>query len=162
MATVPQIRAWSGRTPIRPEPRPLARRTARLSKSERQLPTILWVDDYEPGLLLYKAMFEALGFRVLAAKSGVRALHLAAENRVDVAVTDYEMPGMNGGEVAASLKRLKPTVPVILFSGSLDIPDRVKSDVQGVCDKAGSRDVLLGAIKHAVAGKRLPRATACR
>ncbi len=71
-------------------------------------PTLLWVDDFQPGLELYRAMFEGLGFKVLTAASGKQAVKLAAENLIDVVVTDYEMPGMNGEALASAVKRIKP------------------------------------------------------
>jgi hypothetical protein len=51
------------------------------------------------------------------------ALELAAANRVDAVILDYVLPHMNGGEIAARLKRLRPHTPVIMFSGSSDIPE---------------------------------------
>src|SRR6476661_1996409 len=66
--------------------------------------SLLWIDDYEPGLALYKAVFEGFGFRVLTASRGRKGLDLAASHHVDAVVVDYEMPEMDGGEVAASLR----------------------------------------------------------
>ena len=117
-------------------------------------PLLLWIDDYKPGLTLYKSMFESQGFRVLTAASGAAGLQLASRNAVDVAITDYEMTGMDGGAVAEGLKRLIPPVPVVMFSGSLNIPEYVKNRVDGICDKAGSREHLLRAVHRAVALKR--------
>lgn len=109
-------------------------------------PTLLWIDDFEPGLALYKKMFEDRGFKVLTASSGEAGVQLAALNRVDVVVTDYEMPGMNGLAVARSIKALNARTPVLLFSGSSLVPARARRSVDGFCDKAGSRDHLLAAI----------------
>src|SRR5690349_3845255 len=67
-------------------------------------PTLLWIDDFQPGLALYRSMFEGLGFKVLTASSGKQGVKLAAENLIDVVVTDYEMPGMNGEAVAVAIK----------------------------------------------------------
>src|SRR5690349_3998441 len=63
-------------------------------------PTLLWIDDFQVGLEMYRAMFEQLGYRVLTASSGEAGLHIAATRPIDLVVTDYEMPGMNGEEVA--------------------------------------------------------------
>lgn len=109
-------------------------------------PTLLWIDDFEPGLGLYKKMFEDLGFDVLTASSGKAGVRLAARNSVDVVVTDYEMPGMNGLEVAAAIKALDPRTPVLLFSGSTLLPVSSHRAVDAFCDKAGSRTELLDSI----------------
>jgi CheY-like chemotaxis protein len=125
--------------------RPKSKKTAVTASSR---PTLLWIDDFEPGLALYGKMFEDLGFKVLTASSGETGVHLATLNKVDVVVTDYEMPGMDGLQVANSIKALKPGTPVLLFSGSSLVPVRVRRVVDGFCDKAGSRDELLAAVHH--------------
>ena len=89
---------------------------------------------------------ETLGFRVLVASSGEAGLKLVALHAVDLVITDYEMPGMNGETVAAAVKSLKPDIPVIIFSGSTLISRRAHRYADAFCDKAGSRDRLLGTI----------------
>src|SRR5581483_10342340 len=79
-------------------------RTKRPACSNR--PALLWIDDYKPGLELYRAMFERAGFKVFTASSGEQGVKLAAANHIDVVVTDYEMPGMNGEAVAAAVKEV--------------------------------------------------------
>lgn len=117
-------------------------------------PTLLWIDDFEPGLAVYQAMFENLGFSVLTASSGEAGIKIAAVNHVDVVVTDYEMPEMNGATVAASIKTIKPGIPIILFSGSTLVPPRARRVVDAFCDKAGSRDHLLATIHRLLYRKR--------
>jgi len=132
--------SWSGRDSMqRTKPRQTSiRRTTS--------PTLLWIDDFEPGLMLYRKMFEDLGFKVLTATSGNAGVRLAAMNRVDAVVTDYEMPGMNGITVASAIKALDPRTPVLLFSGSTLVPAHASSVVDAVCDKARPRTELLAAI----------------
>jgi CheY-like chemotaxis protein len=71
---------------------------------------------------LLESALEPFGYVAVVASDGREALRLAAQRRVDAVILDYCMPGMNGGEVAREMKRLRPDVPIILFSGSLDIP----------------------------------------
>jgi CheY-like chemotaxis protein len=113
-------------------------------------PTLVWIDDYEPGLALYRMMFEMAGYRVLTASSGKVGIELAINNSVDAVVVDYEMPEMNGYEVASALKRLRPELPIVLFSGLSLIPAKVLSVVNAYCDKAGSREELLRTIQSAL------------
>jgi len=109
-------------------------------------PTLLWIDDFEPGLALYRAMFERLGFRVLTASSGRAGVRLASLHHIDIVVTDYEMPAMDGEAVATAVKANNPRIPVIMFSGSTLVPIRARRVVDALCDKAGSRDQLLATI----------------
>jgi CheY-like chemotaxis protein len=114
---------------------------------------LLWVDDFEPGLALYRAMFEGLGFKVLTASSGKEGVKLATENLIDVVVTDYEMPGMNGEALAAAVKSIKPRVPVVLFSGSTLVPLSCRRVIDAFCDKAGSRNQLSATIHRVLLKK---------
>lgn len=122
----------------------LPRREGQYATSQ---PTLVWIDDYEPGLALYRMMFEMEGYRVLTASSGKLGLELVAQNFVDAVVVDYEMPEMNGYEVASALKRMRPELPIVLFSGLTSIPTKVLSVVNASCDKAGSREELLNTIQ---------------
>lgn len=122
-------------------------RTSRTGACKSARPTLLWIDDFAPALDLYKAMFEQLGCRVLTASNGKAGLRLATSNRVDLVVTDYEMSGMNGEEVAVAVKALNPRTPVLLFSGSSLLPQRIREFVDGCCDKAGPRTQLLRAVQ---------------
>jgi CheY-like chemotaxis protein len=115
--------------------------------------TLVWIDDYEPVLTVYKALFESLGFRVLTASQGTVGLGLIASNAVDAVVVDYEMPEMDGRQVATAIKTRQPELPVILFSGSNEVPHRVKQLFDAVCDKAGSRDQLLSEIHRVLEAK---------
>jgi CheY-like chemotaxis protein len=121
-------------------------RTSRVGQCKSARPTLLWIDDFAPALALYKTMGENLGFRVLTASSGKAGLRLAASNRIDLVVTDYEMPEMNGEDVAMALKALSPRTPVLLFSGSSLVPQSTRRIVDACCDKAAPRNQLLRAI----------------
>jgi YesN/AraC family two-component response regulator len=84
--------------------------------------------------MMYKAAYERLGFRVITAARGRTGLKIAATKPIDVVITDFEMPGMDGAEVAMAIKTSNPQLPVIMFSGSCFIPDRIKQLVDGFCD----------------------------
>jgi CheY-like chemotaxis protein len=107
--------------------------------------------------MLYKKMFEDVGFEVMTAGSGEDGIQLAALHDFDVVVTDYEMPGMDGVAVASSIKALKPRTPVLLFSGSTLVPSRGRRVVDACCDKAGSRSELLDAVHRLLQKKRSRR-----
>jgi len=144
MSTMP----WTGSGTTRTATSRTTRRTRR--------PTLLWIDDFEPGLEMYRAMFEGLGFRVFTASSGETGLQLAALHYIDIVVTDYEMPNMNGEAVALGVKALNPNTPVILFSGSTLVSHRTLQAVDECCDKAGSRDRLLATIHALLQKQRRP------
>ena len=149
MATAPKRQAWKQASRSLPSSgsghhrRLLRQRPCRPAG----LKTLLWIDDYEPGLALYKAVFEGFGFKVITASRGRKGLDLAASNSIDAVIVDYEMPEMDGEQVAAALKSRCPDLPIVMFTGSDTIPHRARNLVDAVCDKAGSRHQLLAAIR---------------
>lgn len=64
-------------------------------------------------------MHMQLGYGVVAVENGHEALSIVKEGcqQIDCVLTDLSMPGMDGGETIASLKRMNPEIPVILASG---------------------------------------------
>jgi CheY-like chemotaxis protein len=84
--------------------------------------TILVVDD-EPVIraLVVRALTLAQ-FDVASAGNGKDALRLVAEGRVQpaVLVTDIDMPGMNGIELAARLLAMRPAIRVVMMTGDVD------------------------------------------
>jgi CheY-like chemotaxis protein len=84
--------------------------------------TVLCVEDEDQQLRLRKLLFESEGFNVLTAQTGRQALELFQAHAVDAVVLDYWMAGMNGMAVATELKRLRPTIPIIVLSGWTSLP----------------------------------------
>ena len=158
MPTAPKKHAW--KQPSRPLLASGSVRSPRVLRNHPCRPagykTLLWIDDYEPGLALYKAVFEGFGFKVITASAGPKGLDLAASNQIDAVVVDYEMPGMDGEQVAASLKSSHPYLPVVLFTGSDMISQRALNLVDAVCDKAGSRNKLLATIQDVMGDSVAP------
>ena len=69
------------------------------------------------------AMLEDLGHSAIEAGSGARALALLeTEPDIDLVITDYAMPGMNGSQLAAKIQRLRPGLPVVIATGYANIP----------------------------------------
>lgn len=66
---------------------------------------ILLVDDDEVVREVLTELLEDRGYQVFSASTGVGALDLARSIRVDVLLADYNMPGMNGLELARRLQQ---------------------------------------------------------
>jgi CheY-like chemotaxis protein len=88
------------------------------SKAPRK-PTILLAEDSEPLRYAVRRFLELHGFRVIEAVDGAEALALATDQirNVDLLVTDYRMPRMDGFEVAERLKTERPGLPVLFAAG---------------------------------------------
>jgi two-component system OmpR family response regulator len=95
---------------------------------------ILLVED-EPGIVDFvRRGFEADGFTVEAALDGVAGERLALEGIFDAIVLDLMLPGRDGLEVLASVRRAKPEVPVIVLTARGEIEDRVAGLDAGAVD----------------------------
>ena len=77
---------------------------------------VLIVDDEENQRTVLGIGLKVEGFAVIAAPSGDDALRLLATHRVDVALVDLMIPGMNGLEVSRQIARQYPNVRVFLAS----------------------------------------------
>ena len=78
---------------------------------------LLLVDDEVSVREVYGEALQAAGHEVVTAIHGEEALSLFGSGTFDLVVTDLSMGGMSGLEVAKRVKRLKPSVPVILLTG---------------------------------------------
>jgi CheY-like chemotaxis protein len=84
---------------------------------------ILLVDDDALVSMNTVDMLTDLGHSVLEASSGAHALRLLESGaEFDVVVTDYAMPGMNGLDLAAAIKRVNSALPLILATGYAELP----------------------------------------
>lgn len=110
--------------------------------------TVLCVDDEKIGLRVRKIMLESRGYRVLTASDGTEGLKLFDENPVDVVVLDYFMPELNGGEVAAEMRRRRPGVPIVLLSAYFSLPPEALDAADAFITKGDPPDVLIEKIKN--------------
>lgn len=77
---------------------------------------ILVVDD-EPSVgNTVKMLLKFDGHDVEAATSGKEALALFGQSRFDLVFTDYNMPGMNGNQLATAIKTGVPAQPVVMVT----------------------------------------------
>ena len=85
---------------------------------------ILLVDDAPDLLAVTAALLEASGDEVVQAANGEEAvLLLETERAFDILVTDYLMPGINGGEVARRAGLLWPALPILVLTGYAEIEE---------------------------------------
>jgi CheY-like chemotaxis protein len=85
---------------------------------------VLCIDDNQDLLDCEKAFLESFGYTVLTAPSGGKGLEMASIHSVDVVVVDYFTPHMNGQDVAIVMRRLQPQAPIIMLSGTADLPEQ--------------------------------------
>jgi DNA-binding response OmpR family regulator len=103
--------------------------------TELRTPTrVLLVED-EPGIVDFvRRGLEAEGFAVEAAVDGIEGERLALSGSFDAIVLDLMLPGRGGLEILGSLRRAKPTLPVIVLTARGEIEDRVAGLDAGAVD----------------------------
>lgn len=81
---------------------------------------ILLADDHKLGLAARKSLLQDQGYEIVTANDGEEAYEAFRSGRFDLVITDYKMPGMNGVNLIAEIRKLAPEVPLILISGYAD------------------------------------------
>jgi CheY-like chemotaxis protein len=70
------------------------------------------------------------------------------------------MPGMNGGEVAAQMRRTRAEVPILLLSAYIDLPTEVVQSVDFTLMKGDGPAVLMEKLQEMLAAQNANRGTA--
>ena len=83
---------------------------------------ILLVDDMEDNLIALEAVLGSLNEPLVRARSGEEAMKALLRQQFALVLLDVRMPGMDGFETAANIKRLDQTkdVPIIFLTGAED------------------------------------------
>jgi CheY-like chemotaxis protein len=81
--------------------------------------TILVVEDEDMVRHAIRRLLKKLGYQVLEASDGVAALALIEQGTspIDLVLTDVQMPGMGGAQLAALLAGRRPRIPVLFMTG---------------------------------------------
>jgi CheY-like chemotaxis protein len=117
-------------------------------------PTLLLVDDDFPSLEVLGLLFEGEGFRVLSAGNGAEALALLEAQTVDLVVTDFMMPLMDGVELAQRLRADArfAKLPVVLTSASFQLTPEAQGLFAAIFRKPFLFDEVLAAVRRSLGG----------
>ena len=88
--------------------------------------SVLVVDDVSDVTEMIALFLKHAGYHVDTADSAAMALQLAGERSFDLIISDIGMPGMNGYELAGSLRRqaVYQSIPIIAVTGYSEYDDR--------------------------------------
>jgi len=119
---------------------------------------LLCVDD-DPGIRqFYEILLGNSGYEVLLAVDGRDAVKIfrSRKKTIDAVITDYEMPGMNGFELASELKRSNPELPILMVSGSAPNLEGESHPVDASLPKGSSIHALVEQVEQLLARHQLP------
>ena len=77
---------------------------------------ILLVDDDPNCLDAIDQILRREGYEILTVDDGRSALEIIIENKIDLAIVDFSMPGMDGLHVIHKIKQMRRNIPVILMT----------------------------------------------
>ncbi len=99
------------------------------------------------------SQLEQLGYDLVTATNGRDGLRLFMSRAVDAIVLDYHLGLLDGGTVAAEIKRIKPEMPIVMLASGLELPVSALSWVDALVPKTDGPDVLLATIRSVLGAK---------
>ncbi|MBW2563487.1 MAG: response regulator [Deltaproteobacteria bacterium] len=128
---------------------------AEISKGEG---TILIIDDEEVVLDTGRLALEHLGYKVLTANTGMKAIGIVetAGKDIDLAILDIGLPDIMGDQVCQRIQELHPSIKVVVSTGYMveDITDHMKIKAQGFIQKPFSMSKMAMKLKEVLGDKK--------
>jgi CheY-like chemotaxis protein len=117
--------------------------------------TVLFVEDEVAVRGMARRILEKRNYQVVEAADGREALACYAEHdqTIAIVITDLLMPVLDGPSFIRELRRINPSVPVIVTSGNMEgvsFPPEEKARVQAFLTKPYTADELLICLNHAL------------
>lgn len=122
-------------------------------------PKLLCVDDDPQICGMYEKVLGSHGYDVVTAGGAPQALKVfhAKHEQIDAVISDYEMPGMTGAQLAAELKQQKPELPVIMVSRCQPVVEEASHFVDAAVLKGTPIHTMLNQLHVLLGSRRLPR-----
>jgi DNA-binding response OmpR family regulator len=115
---------------------------------------ILLVDDEKPLRACVRMVLELEGIQVTEAGDGAEALQLFAPGKFDLVITDFQMPLMAGNELAVNLKRLAPSVPILMVTASGRARREAENPVDALLGKPFDVTELRGTLRKLLSARQ--------
>jgi PAS domain S-box-containing protein len=113
--------------------------------------TILLVEDEDLVIQVGQALLERLGYRVIVAKDGKKAVDTIEKkgDEIDLVILDLIMPEMGGDKAFDLIREIQPAMPVILSSG-YSINDQATAIMQRGCNDFIQKPFTISALSQKV------------
>jgi two-component system response regulator PilR (NtrC family) len=120
--------------------------------------SVLVIDDEEIMREILEALLTREGYDVRLASSGTEGIELARTHAFDAAIVDVMMPGMNGLETLAELKKLDDDLPAVMITAFASVETAIAAMKSGAFDyitKPFKNDEVLVVLRNALERRRL-------
>lgn len=115
---------------------------------------ILVVDDAPETLEVLERNLTLVGYRVATAPGAIEAVRTLEATRIDLVITDFRMPRVNGLDLIRHVRENYPDTEIIMVTGYASIPGAVEAMQAGAhayLAKPFTEEELLSAVKQAIA-----------
>jgi len=95
---------------------------------------ILIIDDEQSQVVSLKSFLTRRKYTVSTANSGTDGIAIVKNENIDLVITDYRMPEMNGLEVVQEVIKLNPELPIVIVTAFTDVKDAIQVMKEGAFD----------------------------
>jgi signal transduction histidine kinase/ActR/RegA family two-component response regulator len=128
--------------------------TLQKPSAAKGLVSVLVVDDDSAVREVTRNILADLGYEVVEAGSGGAALELLGRVRIDIALLDFAMPGMNGAELAKEIRARRPHMPIVFATGYADVSALSDESEERIVQKPFNEQELLQKLSAALSHSR--------
>lgn len=124
----------------------------------REATRVLIVDDEAALRMIVRRVLESEGFACAEAASGASALEILTKETFALVLSDFHMPGMDGGELLRQIRTRFPDTSVVMITGASDVDLAVRCLDAGALDyltKPFGIDELRARVRQALEKRRL-------
>lgn len=106
------------------------------------------------------SLLEQSGYELLTATNGNEGLRLFMSRPVDAVVLDYQLGLLDGGVVAAAIKKVKPQMPIVMLAENVELPEDALKSVDALVTKSDGPHFLLATVHFVLSVKPVHRSGA--
>jgi DNA-binding response OmpR family regulator len=93
------------------------------------------------------------GYELLTATTGRDGLRLFTSRAVDAIVLEYHLGLLDGAVVASEIKRVRPTIPIVMLADHLELPNAALKSVDALVTKSDGVHFLLATVHSVLKAK---------
>jgi K+-sensing histidine kinase KdpD len=143
-----------------PKTNPSSDISKKIDALKKEKGTILIVDDEYDMIKLLETVLSPLGYKILYAQSGNKALKIVEEEAVDIILLDIMLPVISGYEICKILKKNKKTrmIPVLVISALSGVENNIKAmevGAEGFLSKPFNNQLVIAYVKSLIKVKKL-------